>query len=466
MRGVKRMIDDTHDPGLASWIPTANGHPNFPIQNLPLGIFSTRGGPPRPGVAIGDSIMDLPAATALDLFSGDALKAAELCVGQTLNALMGSPPALRRALRSALSKVLARGSEAHTRIRRSHTPIIHDAAECAMHVPARIGGYSDFFAGIHHAVRAGKLLRAGSSLTPNYKYVPIGYNGRASTIGAAPARIRRPQGQIPVSGSTVPMMAPTRKLDYELELGIWIGQGNPLGQAIPIDHSAESIFGFGIFNDWSARDLQRWEAQPLGPFLGKSFASTITPWVITPEALAPFRAAQPPRPPGDPLPLEYLLDGGDQATGALDVELEVLLRTSDMRQADLPAERISSTNTLNLYWTPAQLLAHHTINGCILEAGDLLGSGTISGTTIDTVGCLLEQTLDGEHAIRLSSGEERRYLEDGDEVILRATCRRDGCVTIGFGDNRGEVLPASSPVERGRSGAEECTNQVREENQL
>jgi fumarylacetoacetase len=436
-------IDGTHDPKLKSWVASANGHPAFPIQNLPLGVFSSPDGEPRVGIAIGDKIFDVRAAFLAGLFPNEVGVAAQLCLGATLNELMSAPPAMRRTLRSAVSALLAEGSVAQDDIRRGEPPILYDADSCQMHLPARIGGFTDFFAGLHHAVTAGRMLRGPvNPLLPNYKHVPIAYNSRVSTIGVSPARVRRPHGQIIPPGEDVPVKAPSQKFDYEFELGVWIGRANPDGEPIDIVRAGDAIFGFCILNDWSSRDIQRWEAQPLGPFLAKSTATTISPWVITPEALAPFRAPQPYREKGDPAPLPYLWDEADQKHGALDVELEIYLRTPKMRDKGLAAERISATDALNLYWTPAQLVAHHTVNGCILNPGDIFGTGTISGRGDNSAGCLLEHTLDGDTPLGLSSGETRRYLEDGDEVTLRARCRRDGFVDIGFGDVVGEIAPA------------------------
>jgi fumarylacetoacetase len=436
-------LDRTHDVELRSWVASANGHPDFPIQNLPLGAFSGSDGDPRVGIAIGDFIFDVRAAALAGLFTGEATVAANLCLGATLNELMGAPPSMRRILRAATSALLAVRSDAEATIRRSSPKILHEAAACVMHMPAHVGGFTDFFAGLHHAVTAGRMLRPANPLLPNYKHVPIAYNSRASTIGVSPARVRRPQGQILRAGAKQPVKAPTERLDYEFELGVWIGRANPDGEPIDISRAADAIFGYCTLNDWSSRDIQRWEAQPLGPFLAKSTATTISPWIVTPEALAPFRAAQPKRNPDDPAPLPYLWDEADQAGGALAADLEIFLRTESMSKANTPAERISATDSLNLYWTPAQLVAHHTVNGCILNAGDIFGTGTISGPEGASAGCLLEHTLDGEKPLKLASGELRRYLEDGDEVTLRARCRRKGFVSIGFGDNRGAVVAAS-----------------------
>jgi fumarylacetoacetase len=436
-------LDRTHDAELRSWVASANGHVDFPIQNLPLGVFSAADGDPRVGVAIGDSIFDVRAAALAGLFTGEAVVAANLCLGATLNELMGAPPSMRRILRAAVSGMLAVRSDAEATIKHARPNILREAAECTMHLPARIGGFTDFFAGLHHAVTAGRMLRPANPLLPNYKHVPIAYNSRASTIGVSPARVRRPQGQVLPTGATQPLKRATERFDYEFELGVWIGRANSDGEPIDISRAGDVVFGYCTLNDWSSRDIQRWEAQPLGPFLAKSTATTISPWIITPEALAPFRAPQPKRDPGDPAPLPYLWDDPDQAHGALAVNLEILLRTSRMRAAKAAAERISSTDALSLYWTPAQLVAHHSVNGCILNPGDIFGTGTISGDEGDSAGCLLEHTQDGEKPLTLGSGEQRRYLEDGDEVTLRAHCKRKGFASIGFGDNRGEITPAA-----------------------
>lgn len=438
------MLDRTHDVELRSWVSSANGHPDFPIQNLPLGVFSAFDGDPRVGVAIGDSIFDVRAAALAGLFAGEAVVAANLCLGATLNELMGAPPSMRRVLRGAVSALLAVRSSAESTIRSASPKILHEAAACTMHIPAHIGGFTDFFAGLHHAVTAGRMLRPANPLLPNYKHVPIAYNSRASTIGVSPARVRRPHGQVLPPGATQPVKAPTDRFDYEFELGVWIGRANPDGQPIDISRAGDVVFGYCTLNDWSSRDIQRWEAQPLGPFLAKSTATTISPWIITPEALAPFRAPQPKREPEDPAPLPYLWDESDQASGALSIDLEIFLRTQAMNKANAPAERISTTDSLNLYWTPAQLVAHHTVNGCILNPGDIFGTGTISGAEGASAGCLLEHTLDGEKPLKLTTGEQRRYLEDGDEVTLRARCKRKGFISIGFGDNRGEIVSASA----------------------
>ena len=424
-------IDHTHDAALRSWVASANGHQDFPIQNLPHGVFSPANGSPRGGIAIGDMILDVAALTQAGLLSGDAAEAAG---APTLNAFFAQPAGARRALRHAVSALLAEGIP-------ERREFLHAAAACHMHLPATIGDYTDFYAGIHHATNVGRLFRPDAPLMPNYKYVPIGYHGRASSLTVG-AEVRRPNGQRRPGNEGTPTYGPSRNLDYEMEMGVWIGPGNALGTTVPIAAAAEHISGYCLLNDWSARDIQGWEYQPLGPFLAKSFCTTISPWIVTPEALAPFRVAQLPRPAGDPAPLAYLFDEADQATGALDIELEVLLSTPAMKRQRLAAHRLSLGTATALYWTPAQLVTHHAGNGCNLNPGDLFGTGTISTPDADGYGSLLEITQGGRQPITLPSGEERRFLEDGDEVTLHARARRQGAAPIGFGACRGVVIPA------------------------
>lgn len=425
---------------LHSWIASANQHADFPLQNLPLGVFSPVGGEPRGGVAIGELIFDLKAAVAHDLFSGEAAEAAVLAGGDSLNAFLALPAAIRGAFRRQLTELLAEGSPQQARLEALGEELLHSACACHMHLPARIGDYTDFYVGIHHALNVGRLFRPDNPLLPNYKYVPIGYHGRASTIVVSGTPVRRPHGQSLPPGQSVPVFGPCRRLDYELELGIWIGAGNEQGQPIPIGEAGEHVAGFCLLNDWSARDLQAWEYQPLGPFLSKNFATTISPWVVTAEALAPYRKAQPARPQGDPQPLDYLLDVRDQAEGAFDIELEVLLQTRSMRERGLPPERIALSNTLHMYWTVAQMVAHHTVGGCKLQPGDLFGSGTLSGPEPGSLGSLLETTQGGRLPLPLPGGEQRTYLEAGDEIIMRARCRREGFPSLGFGECRGTIV--------------------------
>jgi fumarylacetoacetase len=431
------VIDETHDPALRSWVESANGHADFPIQNLPFGIFSDGGNAPRSGVAIGEQIIDLAAVSQAGLLSGDAAIAAQAARAATLNAVMGLPAELRRALRRALSALLAAGAPDRKRVEQ----FLYSADQCTMHMPARIGDFTDFFAGIHHATNAGRLFRPDNPLLPNYKYVPVGYHGRSSSIRASGGVVRRPSGQRKIKGDQPPLFSPTEKLDYELELGIWIGPGNELGERIAITEANTHIAGFCLLNDWSARDIQAWEYQPLGPFLAKNFGTTISPWIVTMDALEPFRSAPLPRPADDPPPLPHLHSATDQAGGALDITLEVLLSTRAMTAAKLPPHRLSRVSSRQLYWTPAQLIAHHTSGGCNLEPGDLFGSGTISGTTPDSWGSLLEITEGGRKPLALPSGETRTFLEDGDEIVMRAKAMRDGFVSIGLGECRARIAP-------------------------
>jgi fumarylacetoacetase len=433
--------DDTHDPHARSWVSSANGHADFPLQNLPLGVFTSLGDAlPRGGVAIGDYVLDVAAAHQAGLFSGDAAHAAELAIGPRLNRFMAAGGDARQALRRRLFALLAEAAPE----RQALEPKLLPAGDCTMHLPAEVGDYTDFYAGIHHAMNVGKQFRPDNPLLPNYKYVPIGYHGRSSSIRPSGSAVRRPNGQRKAVGDTAapPDFGPSRRLDYELELGIWIGPGNELGTAIPIAGAAEHIAGFCLLNDWSARDIQAWEYQPLGPFLAKNFATSISPWVVMPEALVPFRIPQPPRPDGDPAPLAYLADDADQRAGALDVELEVLLLTDCLRAQGLLPHRLSIGSTRHMYWTAAQLVAHHSSNGCNLRPGDLFGSGTLSAPAPDGAGSLIEITEGGKRPIQLASGNTRTFLEDGDEIIFRARARREGYASIGFGEVRGTVLPA------------------------
>ncbi len=426
-------LDRSHDPALQSWVTSAGGHADFPIQNLPLGVFSPQGAAPRGGVAIGDHILDLAAGADAGLFDGEAERAARAGAGSVLNPLMALGAGPRRALRRRLVELLEQGSPERAQVQ----PLLHRAADCALHLPARIGDYTDFYAGIHHASNVGRLFRPDAPLLPNYKHVPIGYHGRASSVRPSGEPVRRPNGQRKPAGETAPSFGPARNLDYELEFGVWIGPGNAPGEPIPIAEAGERLFGLCLLNDWSARDVQSWEYQPLGPFLAKSFATTVSPWIVTTEALAPFRVAQAPRPEGDPAPLPYLIDPADQAAGAFSVALEVWLAPGGGR-----AQRLSASNATDLYWTPAQFVAHHTSGGCNLNPGDLLGSGTVSGAGRDGCGSLLELTRGGSEPIALAGGVSRRFLEDGDEVILRGVCRREGFSAIGFGECRAVILPA------------------------
>jgi fumarylacetoacetase len=434
-------LDQTHDPKRQSWVASANGHADFPIQNLPLGIFSPLGSTERRGgIAIGEMILDLAAAAEAKLFAGAARDAAEATSSGSLNAIFALGKTPRQALRARASELLdAKGPESK-RIEEISSRLLYPAAECVLHLPARVGDYTDFYVGIHHATNVGKVFRPDNPLLPNYKHVPIGYHGRSSSIIPSLTPVRHPSGQLKEQQLADPTFGPSRRLDYELELGIWIGPGNALGEPIPISEAGQHVAGFCLLNDWSARDIQSWEYQPLGPFLSKNFGTTISCWVITPEAFAPFRTAQEPRPEGDPRPLPYLWDDRDQREGALDLDLEVLLVTPGLQEKGLPPHRVALSSTRYMYWTVAQLVAHHTSNGCSLQPGDLFGSGTISTPDATGFGSLLETTRGGQHPIRLQSGEQRRFLQDGDEIILRAhTPRVREFVQIGFGECRGRI---------------------------
>jgi fumarylacetoacetase len=434
------VIDETHDPKRRSWVVSAQGHAEFPIQNLPLGIFSPAAGAPRGGVAIGDMVFDLRAGAEAGLFSGDAARAAEAAAGATLNPVMALGTAPRLTLRRRLSALLSADDPERAKVEPLAGRLLHEAADCTMHLPAAIGSYTDFFAGIHHARNGGMRRDPNNPLSPNYKYVPVAYHSRASSVRPSGVAIRRPNGQRKLPNEDAPIYGPCRKLDYELELAVWVGPGNALGEPIPIGRAGDHLFGLGLFNDWSARDIQQWESQPLGPFLGKSFGSTISPWIVMPEALAPFRVAQPPRPAGDPRPLPYLWDEADQREGAFDIALEALLMTEGLRAKGLPPHRMSASNTTDLYWTVAQMIAHHSSNGCNLAPGDLFGTGTISGPTLEGYGSLMELSADGTRTIGLASGETRTFVENGDEVIFRAHCQKPGCVPIGFGECRAQII--------------------------
>lgn len=425
---------------LRSWVASANDHPDFPLQNLPLGVFSRPGFGKRGGVAIGDFILDLQTALEASLFNGAARVAVEAASQGQLNDFFALGGSSRQALRHELLHLLDEKNLQRERLQAMGERLLVPMADCQMHMPAQVGDYTDFYVGIHHAMNVGKLFRPDNPLLPNYKYVPIAYHGRASTLGVSGMPVKRPSGQTLKPGAEAPDFGPSKRLDYELEVGVWIGQGNEAGEPVAIGRAGEHIAGFCLLNDWSARDLQAWEYQPLGPFLSKSFATSISPWVVTAEALAPFRAAQPVRPEGDPPPMDYLFDEQDQAGGALDIELEVLLLTTRMKEQGIAPQRLSLSNTLNMYWTVAQMVAHHSVNGCKLQAGDLFGTGTLSGPQPGQLGSLLEMTEGGKRAVELPNGETRTFLEAGDEVILKARCCKDGEVSIGFGECRGVVI--------------------------
>ena len=421
---------------MTSWVTSANGHPDFPLDNLPIGIVSPAGGTPRPAIAIGEQVLDLHAALEAGLLTGAARDAVET-TGATLNTLLARGTAVRHALRQQVVAILATGSTAE---RLSHR-LLHAAADCTLQLPCAIGDYTDFYAGIHHATHVGRLLRPDNPLMPNYKYLPVAYHGRASTVRPSGAPLRRPNGQRKPASDPVPSFGPSRNLDFELELGIWIGVGNGIGEAIPIAQAADHIAGYCVLNDWSARDIQGWEYQPLGPFLAKNLLTTVSPWIVMPEALTPFRVPAMARDAADPPIFSYLADASDQGAGGLDLALEISMLTPAMRAQSLHPHRIAKSNARFLFWTPAQMVAHHTSNGCALRPGDLFGSGTISGPDKGQEGSLLEMTEGGRAPIALPTGETRRFLEDGDTVILAARAT-NGRTSIGFGLCEGTVLPA------------------------
>jgi len=426
---VDVVIDDTHDPKALSWVPSANDPgTDFPIQNLPFGRYRRAPGTEwRICVAIGDQLLDLEKAGVLD--------------HQDMARVMQLSAVDRRALRGTIFAGLLHQHAPSSRWRDGLLP----QTSVELGLPCEIGDYTDFYVGIHHATAVGKLFRPDAPLLPNYEWVPIGYHGRASSIVPSGRGVVRPSGQVKAADAGTPTLRPSARLDCELELAIFIGQGNDQGQPIPIDEAGEHVFGLGLFNDWSARDIQSWEYQPLGPFLSKNFASTLSPWIVTTEALAPFRRGVE-RPAGRPAPLQYLDNAGDQGHGAFSVDLEIWFQSAAMRAAGLAPTRISTSSfDRAAYWTPAQLVAHHTVNGCNLRTGDLLGTGTLSGEGREEAGSLLELTEGGSTPIVLPNGERRTFLEDGDRLELRAHCERPGFRRIGFGLCSGEVLASRAP---------------------
>ena len=418
-------INSTHDATLASWVESANDPASeFPIQNLPFGRFRRDTASDWSiGVAIGDRVLDL--------------QRTGLVADSNMHRLMGLRRDERAALRQALSAGLRRGSPHESRLRSALEP----QAAVEMGMPCEIGDYTDFYTSIHHATTVGKLFRPDNPLLPNYKWVPIGDHGRASSIGVSGQRFARPLGQTRGPDASAPAFGPCDRLDYELEVGVFISRPNAPGERIPIVHAEDHVFGMALFNDWSARDIQAWEYQPLGPFLSKNFASTLSPWIVTMDALAPFRKHWT-RPDGDPDPLPYLDSPANRETGSIDIELEVWLQTPAMQKAGIAGEQLMRSNYASAYWTVAQMVAHHTVNGCNLRTGDLFGSGTLSGPAAGEAGSLLELTQGGKQPVKLTTGETRTWLEDGDTVILRGYCQREGYRRIGFGECRGTVLPA------------------------
>ena len=437
---MKTQINETHNPSLKSFLASANhGITDFPIQNLPFAVFRRAGSDEsfRGGVAIGDQIVDLARLHRARLLSDEAADACEAASATTLNAFMAKGNAASSALRLALSRLLQEGSAHEAEM---HSCLVSQSdAEYAL--PAHIGDYTDFYTSVYHATNIGRQFRPDNPLLPNYKWLPIGYHGRASSIAISGQSFPRPVGQLMPPGAEAPTLAPCKRMDYELEMGIFIGSGNVLGTRIGIDNAESHVFGLCLLNDWSARDIQGWEYQPLGPFLSKNFASTISPWIVTLEALAPYRNAWT-RDANDPQPLPYLDSAALRSEGAFDIQLEVLIMTEKMRAQSLPPHRICATSYRHAYWTISQLVAHHTVNGCNLQPGDLLGTGTLSGPTASEAGALIELTVGGKLPITLPSGETRTFLEDGDSIMLRAHCEKSGAARVGFGNCTGTVLSA------------------------
>lgn len=423
---------------MKSWVASANASSaDFPIENLPFGVFRERDRDRdrRVGVAIGDRIIDVGALLETGLLKGLAAEAAENCNAPALNRLIRLGPAHGSALRARLTDLLSADCPEKDEVAKCLVPM--QAAELA--VPVEIGDYTDFYASIHHATNVGRLFRPDNPLLPNYKYVPIGYHGRASSIVISGTPVRRPCGQTRQPQDAVPTFGPSQRLDYELEVGFFIGRGNSLGTTIAIDEAQDHLFGLCLVNDWSARDIQAWEYQPLGPFLAKSFATTVSPWIVTAEALAPFRTRAFERPQSDPAPLPYLNTASDREWGGIDLTLEVYLQSEKMRKSAVAPIRLSRGNFRDMYWTIAQMITHHASNGCNLRVGDLLASGTVSGPSDEARGCLLELTRGGAEPISLPGGETRSFLKDGDEVIMRGRCQHEGVAAIGFGECRARI---------------------------
>lgn len=423
---------------LKSWVVSANDpQTDFPLANLPYGVFRHQHSQ-RIGVAIGEQILDLGACASENLLAPLAAEIIDACTASVLSPLIAFGPEAWTMLRLRISELLSADHASDDTLHRVASALV-PMREVEMQTPVQIGDYTDFYASIHHATRVGKLFRPDNPLLPNYKYVPIGYHGRASSIVVSGNEVRRPSGQIKPSLGAEPSFGPSRSLDYELEVGMFIGAGNSLGMPIPIDEAEQHIFGLCLVNDWSARDIQSWESQPLGPFLAKNFATTISPWIIPLEALAPYRVPVSARPEGDPVPLPYLVSSA--AKGAIDLTLEVSLQSSQMRESNIPPMRVSRGNMRDLYWSIAQLVTHHASNGCNLRPGDLLATGTISGPAEGSEGCLLEMKHRAE-PLRMPNGESRVFLEDGDQVTFLAFTQREGLPRIGFGECTGMIIAA------------------------
>ena len=436
-------LNHTHDANTRSWLDSANAAgTDFPIQNLPFGVFRRAGSSEafRGGVAIGDQVIDLAAIAREGAVSGAAAQAVNACTGDALNDFLTLGPVAWSALRHALFDLLKAGASGPgvTALRASLVPL----AEVEMRVPTRIGDYTDFYTSIHHARNVGRVIRPDNPLSPNFQWLPIAYHGRASSVVISGTPFRRPMGQAMAAGASAPVYGHCHRLDFELEMGFYIGPGNAMGEPIALAEAEDHIFGMCLLNDWSARDHQFWEMNPLGPFLGKNFCTTVSPWIVSLEALAPYRLPFE-RPAADPQPLAYLQADSNRAQGAIDVQLEVQIESRQHRERGIAPDRISGTSFRHQYWTIAQMVAQHSVGGCNLQPGDLLGTGTISGPTLDEAGAMVELSLGGTRSIPLpGTGEARTFLEDGDAVILRGWCEKPGAARIGFGESRGEVLPA------------------------
>ncbi len=428
-------MNETHDPKVKSWVTTANQPGcDFPIQNLPFGVFrKNQHDHGSIGIAIGDQVLDV-GAWSREL--GQDFAGSELLKEPLLNSFLAAGPQAWSATRKAVFDLLRDGASQREKTAR----FLHSLQTVEMRMPVSIADYTDFYASVYHATNVGSMFRPDNPLLPNYKWIPIGYHGRASSIVISGTQVERPQGQRKPPADEIPSYGPCRQLDYELEVGAVIGQGNVLGEPIPVRDAAQHIFGLCLSNDWSARDVQAWEYQPLGPFLAKNFCTSISPWIVTLEALEPYRIASFVRPEGDPQPLPYLSDEQDRRSGGLDLWLDVFLSTRRMRDERIAPAQLSHGNFRDMYWTFAQMVAHHTCNGCNLQPGDLLASGTVSGNTKDSRGSLLELSWRGAEPIELPSGEQRKFLEDGDEVIFRGYAERDSHARIGFGECRGIIV--------------------------
>jgi fumarylacetoacetase len=422
----------------ASFVERADDASGWGLSNLPLGAFGAEGRGRRIGVRIGDSVLDLHACVERGIMDRLDLSIRDSLAQPDLNAHMGLGPAAWSAVRAELARLLD-ASTPDLRDRTDLAALLLPEWSVSMRVPCRIGDYTDFYASLHHATNVGSMFRPDNPLLPNWKHVPIGYHGRASSIVATGTPVHRPLGQTVAQDSGPPSFGPSKLMDYELEMGAIIGVGNDLGVPIPVAKAASHVYGFVIVNDWSARDVQKWEYQPLGPFLAKNFATTVSGWVVSMEALVPYRVPLPAREAGDPQPLPYLVADGDFL---LDVQLEVSIASAGMRAAGAAPTVVSRGRFTDMYWSIAQMVAHHASGGCNLQPGDMLASGTISGASPESRGCLLERTWRGTQPITLGDGSERRFLQDGDEVVMRAWCEAAGKPRIAFGDCRGVVLPA------------------------